>query len=210
MEFQKYLSLWALALVTVLAFYGSYVEACMCMPAHPQTHYCNADYVVQVRVLRKSEKMDPGKTIYKVNIKRTYKATPEARKMLRDGRLATPNMDSSCGVKLQLGKVYIIAGRMPQLNLCSYFKEYAKMTITERHGFNGGYKKTCSCNVWPCFGKSCLDEREADDGCKWSPHGNCERDFSACMPHIRQTPSGNITRCRWRRTRLYKQCLNYP
>lgn len=30
------------ALLTVLP--GTSVDACMCMPTHPQTHYCEADY----------------------------------------------------------------------------------------------------------------------------------------------------------------------
>ncbi|EDV93097.1 tissue inhibitor of metalloproteinase [Drosophila grimshawi] len=210
MELTKHLSLLALAVFAVLAFYGHTVDACMCMPSHPQTHYCNADYVVQLRVLRKSNTIEPGKTIYKVHIKRTYKATPEARKMLRDGRLATPSTDSMCGIQLDIGKVYIIAGRMPQLNLCGYYKEYTKMTISERHGFSGAYGLACNCTIKPCFGMQCLKQREYADGCKWSPYGKCERDFSACVPHNIRTRNGDIQRCRWRRTQLYKKCLSYP
>lgn len=67
--------------------------------------------------------------------------------MLRDGRLSTPNAHSMCGIQLDIGKVYIIAGRMPQLNLCSYYKEYTKMTIAERHGFSGAYGMACNCTV---------------------------------------------------------------
>lgn len=67
--------------------------------------------------------------------------------MLRDGRLSTPNNDAMCGIQLDIGKVYIIAGRMPQLNLCSYYKEYTKMTISERHGFSGAYGLACNCTV---------------------------------------------------------------
>jgi len=105
MEFTRHLSLLALALFAVLALYGHSANACMCMPSHPQTHYCSADYgelsweckrtvkdasilgefnkinniicltVVQLRVLRKSNKIETGKTIYKVHIKRTYKVS---------------------------------------------------------------------------------------------------------------------------------------
>ncbi|SPP87718.1 tissue inhibitor of metalloproteinase [Drosophila guanche] len=210
MDIRKYLGLLALVLVAVLALNGRPADACSCMPSHPQTHFCKADYVVQLRVLRKSDTIDPGRTTYKVHIKRTYKATPEARRMLRDGRLATPNSDSMCGIRLDLGKVYIIAGRMPTLNVCSYYKEYTKMTITERHGFSGGYAKSCNCTVSPCFGQQCLRHREYSDGCKWSPFGKCERDYSACMPHVTHTVNGSISRCRWRRTQLYRKCLSNP
>ncbi|ALC47043.1 Timp [Drosophila busckii] len=209
MDLSKQLSLWAIALFAMLALYAQTASACMCMPSHPQTHFCTADYVVQLRVLRKSNTLEPGKTTYKVHIKRTYKATPEARHMLRDGRLATPNSDSMCGMQLDIGKVYIIAGRMPQLNLCNYHKEYIKMTINERHGFSGAYGKFCNCTITPCFGRHCQRQDYADS-CKWSPFAKCERDFSACTPHKTRTPSGDKTLCRWRRTQLYKKCLSYP
>lgn len=37
----------SLAVAVVLAVLGAQLQpanACMCMPEHPQTHYCNADY----------------------------------------------------------------------------------------------------------------------------------------------------------------------
>ncbi|XP_017085455.1 tissue inhibitor of metalloproteinase [Drosophila eugracilis] len=210
MDFRKHLGLLTLLLVAVLAFYGRPVDACSCMPSHPQTHFAQADYVVQLRVIRKSDTIEPGKTTYKVQIKRTYKATPEARRMLRDNRLATPRDDGMCGVKLTIGKVYIVAGRIPTLNVCSYYKEYIKMTVPERHGFNGAYAKGNTCNITPCFGARCHSFRTHADECKWSPFGKCETDYSACMPHKEQTPNGVISRCRWRRTQLYRKCLSNP
>ncbi|XP_068155885.1 tissue inhibitor of metalloproteinase [Drosophila tropicalis] len=210
MGFIKYLSLLALSLLAIVAFYGQPANACSCMPSHPQTHFCTADFVVQLRVRRKSDMIERGKTHYKVQIRRTYKATPEALRMLRDGRLTAPSMESMCGISLDIGKVYIIAGRVPMLNICSYYKEYTKMTVTERHGFSGGYGKSCNCTVRPCFGNNCLRNREYVDGCKWSPFGNCERDFSACTPRTINTRHGSISRCRWQRTHAYKKCLSNP
>ncbi|XP_036674183.1 tissue inhibitor of metalloproteinase [Drosophila suzukii] len=211
MDSRKHFGLLTLVLAAILAFYGRPVDACMCMPAHPQTHFAQADYVVQLRVFRKSETIEPNRTTYKVSIKRTYKATPEARRMLRDGRLSTPRNEAMCGgVRLELGKVYIIAGRLPTLNLCAYYKEYTKMSITERHGFGGGYAKGANCTVHPCFGQQCFRFPTYADGCKWSPQAKCETDYSACMPHRRETPNGVISRCGWRRTQLYRKCLSNP
>lgn len=73
--------------------------------------------------------------------------TPEGHKTLRHGRLLTPLEDSMCGVNLQLGKLYVIAGQGAQLNLCNYVKEYQKMSIIERKGFSGVYRKACGCEV---------------------------------------------------------------
>eukprot|EP00099_Drosophila_melanogaster_P028210 NP_731461.1 tissue inhibitor of metalloproteases [Drosophila melanogaster] len=210
MDLRKHLGLLTLLLVAVFAFYGRPADACSCMPSHPQTHFAQADYVVQLRVLRKSDTIEPGRTTYKVHIKRTYKATSEARRMLRDGRLSTPQDDAMCGINLDLGKVYIVAGRMPTLNICSYYKEYTRMTITERHGFSGGYAKATNCTVTPCFGERCFKGRNYADTCKWSPFGKCETNYSACMPHKVQTVNGVISRCRWRRTQLYRKCMSNP
>ncbi|EDV49653.1 tissue inhibitor of metalloproteinase [Drosophila erecta] len=206
MDFRKHLGLWMLLLVAILAFYGRPADACSCMPSHPQTHYATADYVVQLRVLRQSETIEPGKITYKVQIKRTYRATPEARRMLRDGRLSTPRDEGMCGIRLRLGRVYIVAGRIPSLNLCSYYKEYTAMTKTERHGFSGGYAKGANCTVIPCLNEGCHRGPIYDDECKWSRSEKCETEYSACMPRKELTVNGWISRCRWKHTQLYKKC----
>ncbi|XP_037823387.1 tissue inhibitor of metalloproteinase [Lucilia sericata] len=210
MHFSKYLSFLTLACLAVLTFYSTPSMACSCMPAHPQTSYCNADYVVVVRVLRKSTRLVKHQAAYKVEIKKSYKMTPEGHKTLRHGRVLTPLEDSMCGVNLILGKLYVIAGRGAQLSLCNYVKEYQKMSIIERKGFSGVYRKACGCEVKTCFGNSCLVHTETDTGCKWSPMAKCETEFSACMPSTYRTPEGPIRQCRWRRTPLYDECMSNP
>lgn len=67
---------------------------------------------------------------------------------LREGRLFIPAMDSLCGgLNLKIGKLYLIAGNSQHINICNYVKEYSEMTIVERRGFAGAYKKGCSCAV---------------------------------------------------------------
>ncbi|TMW41230.1 hypothetical protein DOY81_013689, partial [Sarcophaga bullata] len=117
---------------------------------------------------------------------------------------------SMCGVNLELGKLYVIAGRGAQLNLCNYVKEYQKMSIIERKGFSGIYRKACSCEVKACFRNGCLRNFESADGCKWSPFAKCETEFTVCMPAKYNTPEGTIRQCRWRRTPLYEQCMANP
>lgn len=73
--------------------------------------------------------------------------TREGQRALKHGRIMTAAHDSMCGVKLVLGKLYVIAGRGTELKLCDYVKEYKNMTIIERTGFTGAYKKGCSCQV---------------------------------------------------------------
>lgn len=67
---------------------------------------------------------------------------------LKDGRIITPTVDSMCGgLELKVGKLYLIAANNNRVGLCNYVKEYSKMTIVERRGFAGGYKKGCLCEV---------------------------------------------------------------
>lgn len=74
--------------------------------------------------------------------------SPKAHQQLRDGRLITPTIDSMCGgLNLKVGKLYLIAGNGAKIGVCDYAKEYSHMTIVERRGFAGGYKKGCPCEV---------------------------------------------------------------
>lgn len=57
-------------------------------------------------------------------------------------------MDSMCGIpSLKVGKLYLIAGNSQKINICNYVKEYSEMTIVEKRGFAGAYKKGCACEV---------------------------------------------------------------
>lgn len=74
--------------------------------------------------------------------------SPDAQHLLRDGRLMTPSMDSMCGgLNLKVGKLYMIAADTQHIGICNYVKEYSQMSIVERRGFAGGYKKGCDCKV---------------------------------------------------------------
>ncbi|XP_073817475.1 tissue inhibitor of metalloproteases [Musca autumnalis] len=213
MEIPRFLPLSAVLIMAIMTFYVTPTNACMCMPEHPQQHYCRADYVALVRVMRKSTKLVEGKVVYKVEVKKSYKMTPEGQQTLKHGRIMTSGHDSLCGgFDLQLGRLYVIASRGPQLNMCHYAKEYKKMSIIERTGFTGAYKKGCGCEISFCRGNRC--PATDDNSCSWSPFARCETDYSACMP-IRNHRSPFTTtdpsiKCRWRRTVAYDECKMSP
>lgn len=74
--------------------------------------------------------------------------TDKAEHMLKDGRLITPSIDSMCGgLDLKIGRLYVIAAKTANIGICNYVKEYKSMSIVERRGFGGGYKKGCACEV---------------------------------------------------------------
>lgn len=44
MQITRALTLFGGLVLVALSFYATPTDACSCMPSHPQTHYCNADY----------------------------------------------------------------------------------------------------------------------------------------------------------------------
>lgn len=70
-----------------------------------------------------------------------------AEKYLSEGKLRTAFDSSMCGIQLVTGKLYVIAGRSQYIGICNYVRNYSRMTIVERRGFAGGYKKGCMCDV---------------------------------------------------------------
>lgn len=159
--------------------------------------------------------------------------SPKAHQQLRDGRLITPTMDSMCGgLNLKVGKLYLIAGNGAKIGICNYAKEYSQMTIVERRGFAGGYKKGCPCEV--CFVHSLklisniiiasllstysfqikpmfrLEGFHHSIGtCYWKPFTKCESDFGACVPaRGLMTADSKPIKCHWRNSPPYAACRN--
>lgn len=73
----------------------------------------------------------------------------KAKSYLKEGRIMTAKSESMCGLTLEIGKIYVIAGKNgPTVNLCNYVKAYKDMTTVERRGFAGLYRKGCNaCSV---------------------------------------------------------------
>lgn len=160
--------------------------------------------------------------------------SPKAHQQLRDGRLITPTMDSMCGgLNLKVGKLYLIAGNGANIGICNYVKEYSQMTIVERRGFAGGYKKGCPCEVisniiavsfffffFFSFLFSILSQQiktmfrregfhQAIGTCSWSPFAKCESDYGACIPaRGLMTADHKPIKCHWRNSPPYAACRN--
>lgn len=188
--------MYAICITGIIVLIAQPALSCMCMPAHPQTHYCKSDYVIIARILRKTPAGKPGHDAYKIDIKKTYKMSEKAKLYLKEGRILTPSSDAQCGILPKIGKIYVISGHGgPNVRICNFVKEYKTMSIVERRGIAGAYRKGCSCKVNPCFGSIC------DDECKWPVSSKCETEHSVCVPNSR------TKHCSWRHTPSYKACL---
>jgi metalloproteinase inhibitor 3 len=77
----------------------------------------------------------------------SLKMNEKAKLYLKHGRLMTAPNDAMCGYEFKIGQLYAIAGRSASVGLCDYIKEYSKLTMVEKRGIAGGYKRGCACEV---------------------------------------------------------------
>lgn len=75
------------------------------------------------------------------------KMSEKAKHYLKHGRIFSAGNDGMCGIDFNLGELYLIAGSSPNVGICNYVKQYSKMTLVEKRGVAGGYKKGCECKV---------------------------------------------------------------
>lgn len=181
----------------------STTDACSCFPDHAQTAYCEADYVIVAQVLRKSNRKHNGNNVYKIAIKKEYKMNPRAQKMLKQGKLITPAMDSMCGLQLEINQLYAIAAQDIHVGLCSFVRKYSDLTIVEKRGLAGIYRKGCPCKIKPCFSGNC---DVTIGSCNWTPWESCESEYGSCIPTRGPLMDGSPAKCHWRRSPLYQRC----
>lgn len=180
-------------------------EACSCLPEHAQSAYCEADYVIVAQILRKSKQKKNGANVYKIAIKKEYKMNPTAREMLKPGKLITPAMDSMCGLQLEINQLYAIAARDVHVGLCSFVRKYSELSIVEKRGIAGIYRKGCPCQIKPCFSNNC---NVSIGACNWTPWETCESEYGTCIPTRGLLSDGSPAKCHWRRAPLYQKCKN--
>lgn len=180
-------------------------EACSCLPEHAQTAYCDADYVIVAQILRKSKVKHNGNNVYKIAIKKEYKMNPRAQKLLKPGKLITPAMDSMCGLQLEVNQLYAIAAQDIHVGLCSFVRKYSDLTIVEKRGLAGIYRKGCPCKIKPCFSSNC---DVTVGSCNWTPWESCESEYGSCIPARGTLTDGTPAKCHWRRSPMYQKCKN--
>ena len=134
--------------------------------------------------------------------------SPEASRYLKQGRIMTAPFDSMCGVEFDIGQLYVIAGRSAHVSICDFVKKYSELSIVEKRGIAGGYKKGCICNINPCFSNNCPSTVGT---CTWNFFNECDTNYGVCIPS-RGTydEEGNPSKCHWRRSQPYLSCLNNP
>ncbi|CAG9115359.1 hypothetical protein JYU34_016479 [Plutella xylostella] len=172
-------------------------DACSCAPAHPQTQFCNSDFVIVGRV-QKMFKGNEYYNAYKLKIRNVFKSSPKAAVALKSSRILTPSQDSFCGVTLRPRETYVITGTVHQLqahvNLCGLVSKWRDVTPRQRKGFRMLYKQGCTCKVH-------MTRRRTK-----SPN-TCVTNFNECFESHGICLHDSKGKCRWTRAPALTRCF---
>lgn len=186
-----------------------YSQSCSCNRAHPQEHYCNSDFVILARVKKMqivNETFYPNYKIptkvYKVRVRKEFKISEKGLVALKSGKIHTPLDSSTCGVNLQVGKLYVLSGQINSLraniNLCRMALEWNTLTRRQRKGLKMMYKRGCGCQIQSCSSSSkWCNHSKSKDTCHW--WSKCEIEEGICL---RQ----NHGYCAWNRNKKLTAC----
>ncbi|XP_076686953.1 tissue inhibitor of metalloproteases [Andrena cerasifolii] len=204
LTFWTYFLLIALALAPVQRVLG-----CSCMLSHPQTLFCNSDYVAVVRVKR-VKLVSEHEIAYNVKVNKVFKQwnTINPDEFSKQNILWSPSMSGMCGVHLRLGDTYLVSGMIIEgkigLSLCSNPMRWADVTSRQRKGYRGLYHRGCACEIGytPWWRKGAVLESVGRKQCLWesSPGPqDCQEKYGVCMAG----PGG----CSWTPSVPYKNCI---
>ncbi|EAU75995.2 AGAP003319-PA [Anopheles gambiae str. PEST] len=182
-------------------------ETCSCLPQHPQTAFCDSQYVIVAQVLRKTASKNEAMDAYKIAIKKEYKMSDEARQLLNHGKLYTSTMDSACGIKLKPSTLYAIAANSEQVGLCDFIRPYDELSLVEKRGLAGVYRKGCKCKINHCWDDKCHQRLGSCNWTPFAPKGICETSYGSCVPAGVTKKNGAPIKCHWRRSPRFGQCV---
>ncbi|XP_038060714.1 metalloproteinase inhibitor 3-like [Patiria miniata] len=199
-------------------------EACVCMPMHPQQHYCRADFVIKGKILVDDLKVlsdndtkmkadndtsTPNMRMYKVRIEKIFKGQ-ELMGPKKHAEIMVSRLGETCGMPLQENEVYVLTGRqmknMYTVNMCDWVRKYSHLSRKQRQGIRHLYKQYCdSCQIRPCFHGNC--QATTPNTCIWNVSGrmlnnnelDCESDYSRCI----KDGAG----CKWYMPQTMKECM---
>ncbi|XP_052679999.1 metalloproteinase inhibitor 3-like [Crassostrea angulata] len=189
----------------VLVCVFTYNEACTCARTHPQEQFCNSDFVVRARILRRTvtDSTEFENVFYTVLIRQNYKRRQyPIRPPVQS--IYTASQSASCGASFVIGREYIISGSIQnnrwRTSLCSFNRETSSLNQFQRNALNFGYyRNNCSCNIRYCgFTDDPTCTVPGRNECLIINNENCFYQNDACIQYGR--------RCRW----LSNQCADSP
>ncbi|XP_056323745.1 TIMP metallopeptidase inhibitor 4, tandem duplicate 2 [Danio aesculapii] len=131
------------------------LEACSCIPFHPQQHFCKAGAVIKALVL--DEEPMPGRhhmeIKYKINVLKVFRGFEHAEIEY----LHTASDGAMCGLGLSPG-VYLLTVRGVNIGLCDLVVHWDNLSKTHKKILSLG-QEACDCKVTHCFKKPCDENK---------------------------------------------------
>ncbi|XP_022306245.2 metalloproteinase inhibitor 3-like [Crassostrea virginica] len=134
---------------------------CTCAREHPQTQFCNSQFVVEAKVLAKK----PGNNQFGQEVKYIVEVLKDYKNSYRPIRgkieIFTSGSSASCGAFFQLNQKYIISGSTTRgvkfTSSCSWNRLVTTLTSYQSKALrNGIYRNNCGCEIEDCtFRREC-------------------------------------------------------
>lgn len=192
--------------ILLLLWIPDHVLTCSCSVTHLQQQYCHSTLVALVEVANEttSNGTFPENRIYTTNIGTLFKGSSDKF----SGILSTAYHDSLCGVVLELGETYVVAGKLNDLNqmkisLCGLVYKWSQLSDFQRTSLKKGYGNSCQCQIIPCYNKACEPSAKT---CYLNTYNykqaRCIQTSSLCVAH-------NVTGgCAWDQNTHIKKCTH--
>ncbi|XP_054616104.1 metalloproteinase inhibitor 2-like [Dunckerocampus dactyliophorus] len=123
-------------------------QACWCPPVHPQTAFCQADFVLKAKVLAKE---DVG-IFVKNDIKQLQVVKMFKGAHVDIGAIYTTTDPGACALTLSTGVEYLLSGRLapdglPHVVSCDFLAPWDSLTACQKTNLVHGYRKGCDCQA---------------------------------------------------------------
>lgn len=212
------------------------VTGCSCMQGHPQTHFCEADFVMIVRlrgegeVIYKKEKVEMFNTTvsknqvtiqrypvdmkYNVNILKVFKVNNNTFGFSKNSTVAEihtgPN-EAMCGITLAQRTKYLTAGYyydgQLMISLCGWNTPWAWVSKIQKKGLRSIYEKNCDCSA---MNARFVSHKDVDVklGDNTCTWEPSRRDGECYERHSACVHDTNSSTggCKWHRNQRLKQC----
>ncbi|XP_045165989.2 metalloproteinase inhibitor 2-like [Mercenaria mercenaria] len=229
-------ALWSVTMYVILLFIAvtsvNYAEACSCLQAHPQTQFCDADFVMQVRLHGKAEEIfkkerhtmfdketNTSETIinrrkvaikYNVKIKQIFKINENNLGLDKSSTVTeiyTAPDDGLCGVHLQERTNYLLSGKYRkdalEIDLCSsMFTPWPWVSKMQKKGLRFTYAKNCDCEIINPHFSRASKDANQCVFDPYKPIGKCHERNSACI----HDKNSSTTGCKWMRNSKMRKC----
>ena len=123
---------------------------------HPQSYYCDSDFVAVLNIKKASEVIVAKAAVFQVGVEQIFKATQEARIALEGESVWVRGSATKCNLnrllRLTPGTTWLVSGKMVAHQLyssfCGYTEQWSSLPRPVQNSFQHFYQRGCACSIW--------------------------------------------------------------